>query len=93
MPSVSDHVRRDAEHAARSKIRVAVSKYIRRMDEQAKADIAGAIEAAAARGDVIDGTAIGEDAAARVVASYIGPGDPQPAIDAAEPADELPPAA
>jgi hypothetical protein len=54
------------------------------MDEQAKAHIAAAIEAAEARGDVVDGLAIGRDAAARAIASYMDPGEPNPAIDAVE---------
>lgn len=92
MPSISDHVRRDAEHAARSKIRVAIMRFVRRMDEQAKAHIADAIAAAEASGDPIDGAEIGEDAASRAIALYIGPGEPEAAVDG-EAKDELPPAA
>lgn len=92
MPSVSDHVRRDAEHAARSLIRVQVMRYVRRMDEQAKAHIAAAIEAAETAGDPIDGTAIGEDAAARAIGTYMASGEPAAAIDG-EVQDELPAAA
>ena len=84
MPSVSDHVRRDAEHAARSDIRVQISRFIRRMDEQAKAHIAAVIEQAEASGDVIDGLEIGREAAARAIGSYMGEGEPQAAIDAPE---------
>ncbi len=84
MPSVSDHVRRDAEHAARMDIRVHIHRFIRRMDEQAKAHIAAAIEAAEASGDVVDGLAIGREAAARAVATYMDAGEPQAAIDAPE---------
>jgi len=56
------------------------------MDEQAKANIAAAIEAAEADGAVVDGLAIGREAAARAIASYMDAGEPQSAIDA--PADE-----
>ena len=52
------------------------------MDEQAKAYIAAAIETAEARGDVVDGLAIGRDAAARAIASYMESGEPQAAFDA-----------
>ena len=45
MASLSDHVRRDAEHAARSEIRVHAARYLRRMDELAKAEIKDRIEA------------------------------------------------
>ena len=78
MASVSDHVRRDAEHAARSAIRVEVSRYIRRMDEVAKAHIKTAIE----RGEVPDGTELGREAGALAIGTYITPGEPQPAIEA-----------
>ena len=89
MPSVSDHARRDAEHAARSAIRVQIMRFVRRMDEQAKAHIAAAIEQAARDGEAVDGVAIGEDAAARAIASYMEAGEPQAAIDG-QVQDELP---
>ena len=82
MPSVSDHVRRDAEHAARADIRVQISRFIRRMDEQAKAHIAEALAAAEASGEPIDGLAIGREAAAQAIAVYMDSGEPQAAIDA-----------
>lgn len=91
MPSVSDHVRRDAEHAARSDIRVQIMRFIRRMDGEAKAHIAAAIEQAEANGDPIDGLTIGREAAARAIATYMAAGEPQAAIDAVS--DELSPAA
>ncbi len=78
MASVSDHVRRDAQHAARSAVRVEVSRYIRRMDEVAKAHISTAIE----RGEVPDGTELGREAGALAISTYITPGEPQPAIEA-----------
>jgi hypothetical protein len=89
MASLSDHVRRDAEHAARSEIRVQISRFVRRMDEAAKAEIKAALEAAALDGREVDGLAIGREAAAHAIASYIDPGEPQPAIDAPE-AEERP---
>lgn len=84
MPSVSDHVRRDAEHAARSDIRIHIARFIRRMDEQAKAYIQSAIESAESEGAVVDGLEIGREAAARAIASYMDSGEPQAAIDAAQ---------
>ncbi|GIV03675.1 MAG: hypothetical protein KatS3mg015_2505 [Fimbriimonadales bacterium] len=50
MASLSDHVRRDAEHAARSEIRVQLSRFTRRMDEAAKAHIKSALVSVADRG-------------------------------------------
>lgn len=78
MASVTDHTRRDAEHAARSAIRVEVSRYTRRMEEIAKAHIKSAIE----RGDVPDGTQLGNEAGLLAISAYITPGEPQPALDA-----------
>lgn len=89
MPSVSDHVRRDAEHAARSDIRVQIMRFIRRMDDEAKAHISESIARAEATGDPIDGTEIGRDAAARAIAVYMADGAPQAAIDG-DVQDELP---
>lgn len=79
MPSVSDHIRRDAEHAARSDIRVVMMKYVRRLDEKAKAAIADAI-ANAEPGAELNGTDIGRDAAAQAVADLIG-SEPYDAVD------------
>lgn len=84
MPSVSDHIHRDAYHTARSEIRVHIARFTRRMDEQAKAHIQSAIESAEHEGAVIDGLEIGREAAARSIASYMEIGEPQPAIDAGE---------
>ena len=86
MSRTSDHIRRDAEHAARSDIRVQIARFTRRMDEQAKANIAAAIESAEREGTVVDGLAIGREAAARAITDYMDAGEPQPALDA--PADD-----
>lgn len=83
MPSLSDHARRDAEHAARSRIRVEVMRFVRRMDEHAKGEIQKAIERATQEGNAIDGTELGEAAATSAIAAYTGGGEPQPAIEAA----------
>jgi hypothetical protein len=88
MPSLSDHTRRDAEHAARSLIRVEVMRYVRRMDELAKGHIKEAIEQATQKGDAIDGANLGQTAATEAIRAYIGAGEPQPAIEApSKPAD------
>ena len=78
MPAHSDHVRRDAEHAARSEVAIVLSKYVRRLNEEAKAHIAQKLAA----GQVTDGTQLGRDAAQAAVSSYLGLDDAQPAIDA-----------
>lgn len=82
MASASDHIRRDAEHAARMDIRVQIARFIRRMDEQAKAHIAEALAEAEATGASVDGLALGREAAALAIASYMDTGEPQAAIDA-----------
>lgn len=88
MSALTDHTRRDAEHAARSLIRVEVMRYVRRMDELAKGEIKEAIERATQEGTAIDGTDLGKAAATSAIAAYIGAGEPQPAIEApAKPAD------
>lgn len=81
MPAVSDHTRRDAEHAARSEIRVLLMRYIRRMDESAKGQIKEAIEQATQNGEAIDGTELGKTAAAHAIAAYMDAGEPQAAIE------------
>lgn len=81
MSALSDHVRRDAEHAARSLIRIELARYTRRMDELAKSQVKEAIEEATQSGEAIDGTELGKAAALRVIGAYIGTGAPQPAIE------------
>ncbi len=54
------------------------------MDAEARAHIAAAIEAAEASGEVVDGLAIGREAARQAVATYMDAGEPQAAIDAPE---------
>lgn len=91
MPADTDHIRRDALHAARSEVRVLVGKFIRRMDSEAKAHIEGRL--AELDGEV-DGTAIGREAAEAAIRNYLGDGEPREAIEAhAVDADELSPAA
>jgi hypothetical protein len=70
MPANSDHIRRDAEHAARSHIRVDVQAILRRLDETAKAHI-GERLARANPGEVIDGKSLGYEAAEIALAVYV----------------------
>ena len=81
MSRLSDHVRRDAEHAARSMARIEVQRYLRRIDDLAKAYVAEAIEEATNRGELIDGTELGKAQGARALRAYIGAGEPQAAIE------------
>lgn len=70
MATVSDHVTRDAQHAARSEIAVFLAKFNRRMYEEAKAHIGEALTEAGP-GVVLDGTQVGKDAAARAFDAYL----------------------
>ena len=79
MPATSDHIRRDALHAARSEVRILVSKYIRRLDEEAKAFIES--ELARADGGTVDGTELGRSAAEAAIRNYLGDGEPREALD------------
>jgi hypothetical protein len=79
---VSDHVRRDAEHAARAEISILLSKYQRRLYEEAKTNIAAAITAAEP-GREIDGTEIGREAVLAAATGYLGATNPRAAIDVA----------
>lgn len=90
MPAVTDHTRRDADHALRQEIRTEVMRYVRRMDEEAKAYVREEIAKATQEGRAIDGTQLGKDAASRAIRSYIGTGEPVPAIEGS--ADEDTPA-
>lgn len=81
MAARTDHIRLDAEHAARLEISKAVQRYVRRMYEEAKADIAKQIADAPA-GSELDGTRVGEEAVRRVIAGYLGAADASPAIEA-----------
>ena len=83
MAALSDHDRRDAEHAARAEMAILIQKYVRRVNEAAKAYIKEALDDAARNGDTVDGTAIGRGAAGRAIADWMGieAGTPQPAIE------------
>lgn len=90
MPADTDHIRRDALHAARSEVRIIISKFIRRLDTEAKAHIEGEL-ARLAGADGVDGTEIGRAAARLALGNYLGDGEPREALDAdAGGAGELP---
>lgn len=80
MSRVSDHDRRDAEHAARAEISLMLGRYARRLYEEAKAHIATAITEAEP-GQIIDGTDIGREAARSSIANYLGAASVEPAIE------------
>jgi hypothetical protein len=82
MPPLSDHTRRDAEHASRAAIGVEVARFRRRMEEHAKGNVKEKIERATQNGEAIDGTELGKAAAVDAIAAYVSPGEPTPAIDA-----------
>lgn len=85
MPAHSDHIRRDAEHAARSDMMVEISKYIRRVHEAAKAHIN---ESLANTEGTIDGTSLGREAARVAITAYIGTAEVHDTIEAGAPAIE-----
>jgi hypothetical protein len=70
LPAHSDHVRRDAGHAARTLIRIRIMQYVRRMDDEAYSDIDKAIAEATREGEAVDGSAIGAEAANRALSAY-----------------------
>lgn len=80
MAALSDHLRRDAEDAARSYIRIQLNRFRRRMEESAKADIQQAIEAAEA-GATIDGFDLGQEVGERAFSNFLGTGEPVPVIE------------
>ena len=65
---------------------IVIAKYVRRLNEEAKAHIANAL--AAQDGGLIDGTQLGRDAAQAAVTNYLGLEDAEPAIDALPAAGE-----
>ena len=76
MPANLDHLRRDAEHAARNTISTCVGKFVRRMNEAAKATVAGDIAALESSEEpvVVDfdtGTRLGEEAAKAAILEYL----------------------
>lgn len=81
MPARTDHDRRDAQHAARATITIAIGRYVRRMTEEAYAHI----EEEATRHDGIselDWSEVGTAAAHSALASYGVSFGPHRAIDA-----------
>lgn len=79
MPARTDHDRRDAQHAARARIAVAMGRYVRRLTEEAYAHI----EEEATRHDGItdiDWSRVGTASADQALASY-GIGGADRAVD------------
>ena len=70
MPAVSDHVRRDAQHAARQLIRIRISQYLRRLDDEAKSQIDQSIAEATREGKLVDGAVVGALAANSALSAY-----------------------
>lgn len=95
MPARTDHDRRDAQHAARATIAIAMGRYIRRITEEAYAHIE---QRATEALDDVDWSHVGAVAAAQALAAY-GVTSPAVALDVGEVAEvaagaaELPPAA
>ncbi len=80
MARKTDHDKRDAEHAARTTIQIAVQRYVRRLNDDAYTYIAQ--EALDHDGDEhIDWSEIGKGAATRALSSF-GFTAPQEIIDA-----------
>ncbi len=81
MARLSDHDKRDAEHALRVEIGLVLAKYARRMLDQGKAYITDAIAQENKEGKEVDGTEIGRTAATRVKTEYFAANTPEPAIE------------
>ena len=79
MPARTDHDRRDAQHAARATIAIALGRYIRRITEQAYAHIEE--EATRDSDGERDWSAIGASCADQALASFGAGATPQRAID------------
>ncbi len=90
MPARTDHDRRDAQHAARATIAIALGRYIRRITEQAYAHI----EEEATRDSIgdVDWSEVGTSAAHRALSAFGAGAAPERAIDgvaaALEPGDD-----
>ena len=82
MAARTDHDRRDAQHAARSTIAVAMARYIRRMTEEAYAHIEE--EATRDAGGNIDWSEVGRSAAHQALSSYGVSVGPERALDASD---------
>ena len=70
MAALSDHDRRDAEHALRAETAILIQKYVRRVIDLGKAYVKESLDVAAREGAPVNGTAIGRAAAARAAADY-----------------------
>lgn len=68
MPARTDHDRRDAQHAARAEIAVAMGRYVRRLTEEAYAHIEQ--EATDHDGRPVDWSQVGKASAAKALSAY-----------------------
>ncbi len=71
LPSHSDHIKRDAEHAARNEISTCIGKFTRRMNEAAKAHIAVGVEDVTGEVDFEFGTELGRKAARKAILEFL----------------------
>lgn len=76
MAARSDHERRDAEHAAGAEIAIEVTRYIRRIQDEAKKLIQEDFLVAERENRPVDGTAIGRTAGRRATAFILGVNGP-----------------
>jgi hypothetical protein len=91
MARLTDHDQRDAEHALRSEIGLALAQYSRRMLAKGKATITEEIAQASKEGkENLNGITIGKAAAKEVIAEYFAVSKPQAAIDVAATATSEP---
>lgn len=81
MPSLHDHITRDALDAARAEIRLHLNQYNRRLIEDAQAAITRAFSELAP-GEEADGLKIGREATQAVIRGYLTIGGPHKAIEA-----------
>ncbi len=74
MAILSDHDTRDAEAALAAEVSLLVGMYVRRMKDKGKEAIKAEVDLAKAKGEAINGTAIGRAAAKRVAQEIFGTG-------------------
>jgi hypothetical protein len=80
VPARTDHDRRDAQHAVRATVAIEISRYVRRIVEEAYAHVEQ--EATEHDGRDVDWSAVGIASAHRALASYGITVGPSRAIDA-----------
>lgn len=83
-----DHRKLDAYHRARMEIAVALERFKRRIYDEAKTAIDADIQKRLVNGEDFDGSELGREATLRVIAGYVGEGEPQGAIEAGAASNE-----